>query len=263
MIQNPVSREEAEELRPLCEAPPPTAHLLHMPETADFTTPRGYDYLRADPRQNPVRYALERVLWNVVSVLLLLIDTAAFGLRIEGWENLKPLRRRGFVSVSNHVHPMDCTAAALALVWKRMYFVTLESNFRIPGIRHLIRALGGVPLPKSPLCTTEMLASMRTAVAQGWVVHMYPEAVLQPYADGLRPFHKGAFTLAASAGVPVLPMAITFRRPRGLYALYKRRPCMTLHLLPPVFPDEALSGAASARDMRLRAFCEMYRAAEG
>lgn len=251
LFDNP---EELEALRAVCEAEPPAEHVVHLPETKSFSVPKGYDY-----RLNaPVQTFFHRLLWNIVVLLLVIIDTVFFGLRIEGRENLRPLKRRGFVSVSNHVHMMDCTAVALALSHKRLYTATLESNFRIPGIRHLVRALGGVPLPRSPVCMAEFIASMRSAIAEGCAVQIYPEGVLLPYADTLRPFHKGAFTLAASIGAPVLPIAVKFRKPHGLFALYKRKPCMTLMILPPVWPDASLSGTAAARDLRLRVFCEMF-----
>ena len=261
-----VSDEELEALRPLCEAPPASEHVLHMPETHPFSVKPGYNYLRADPGSRRLltrlHYVCERAFWNFILVLIVFIDRVFLGLRIEGQENLKGLGGRGFVSVCNHVHMMDCTMAALALAHKRIFFVTLESNFRIPVIRHLVRALGGVPLPASPACMREMTAAMRTAVAEGFAVHLYPEGVLQPYAGTLRPFRKGAFTLAASIGAPVLPMAICYRRPRGLYALWKRRPCLTLRILPPVYPDPSQTPAAAARDLRLRAFYSMFRAME-
>ena len=223
--------------------------VFYMWEPLKFQTKPGYDYLR-----NGLFQRLgSGLLRTVADAILALFDRAAFGMKIEGRENLSALGKRGAVVVCNHVHPMDCTMVDLALFDRRMYYMTLEFNFRIPLVRHLVRWLGGVPLSPDRRCMKELFDAMGQAIDAGACVQIYPEGVLRPYEKTLHPFKHGAFRLAASCGAPVVPAVVVQRKPRGLYRLYKKKPCLTIRLLPPVFPEE---GAVARQDaLRMAAVC--------
>ena len=207
-------------------------HVFHMWEPLPFSVKPGYDYRRTGLLARGCYHAI-RVL---VSIILALFNRFAFGFRITGRNHLKALGDLGFVSVCNHVHPMDCTMVGLALLPKRLYYVSLARNFKIPVIRHLIRFLGAVPLADNPCGVKELFHEMKASLEIGDAVQMYPEGILYPYYDGLREFKPGAFYLAVSANVPVLPMLITYEQPRGLMRLYKKKPCLTLNILPAIYP---------------------------
>lgn len=232
--------------------------VFHMWEPLRFETPRGYDYLRDGRAARAGRRALRAL----VHLILRPLDGLAYGFRIRGGENVRALGDGGAVSVSNHIHPMDCTMADLALRRKRVYYVSLECNFRIPVIRRIVRALGGVPLSADVHGMGELFSAMETAARRGDAVHIYPEGVLVPYGQGLRDFRKGAFRLAVRAGVPVLPMVFLYRAPRGWAARLRRRPYLTLRVLPPMRAPEGLSPreAADALERQVRAAMEAAQA---
>ena len=117
--------------------------VFHMWEPLRFETVEGYDYQRKGLLPSTGN-ALLRIF---VDLILSVFDKIAFGFRIEGQENLKLLGKRGAVTICNHLHPLDCSMVDLAVRRRRIYYITLEANFRIPVIRHLIRILGAVPLP--------------------------------------------------------------------------------------------------------------------
>ena len=58
------------------------------------------------------------------------------------------VKNGGFVSISNHIHYMDCTFIGLTYYPHRVYYPTLASNFKIPVIRHIIKILYAIPIPK-------------------------------------------------------------------------------------------------------------------
>ena len=64
----------------------------------------------------------------------------------EGRENLDAVQG-GAVSIMNHVHPLDCTMAKVALFPYRLCVISLASNLQKPFTGWLIRFCGGVPLP--------------------------------------------------------------------------------------------------------------------
>ncbi len=210
--------------------------VTHMWEPIPFTVTDDYDYLRSrwDKR---IGSALFR---GVVAAVLSVYNALVLGVRVQGRENLRRIGRGGAVCVCNHVHPMDCTIVDIAVLPRRLYLISLDVNFRIPVVRHIIRWLGAVPMSRSVRQIRQLLDAMGEALARGALVQVYPEGVLVPYDTGLREFHGGAFRLAVENGCPVLPMVLVQRKPRGLYRLYKRRPCLTLRMLPPVFPGASL-----------------------
>lgn len=207
-------------------------HVLHFWQPFRFLTPEGYDYRRNTFLQRAESFLLR----SFAAFILEGLNRVLFGFKITGRENLKAVSG-GAVTVCNHMHAMDCTMVNLALLDKRLYYLTLETNFQIPVVRHLIRVLGAVPIPSRRHCFHEMFSEMSAAAKNGAFIQVYPEGVLIPYSKKLRRFKSGAFRLAAAANVPVLPMVITQEKPTGFFAFYKNKPCLTLHILPPIYPD--------------------------
>lgn len=211
-------------------------HVLHLWQPLHFQTVQGYDYRRLAWYQRAVTAVVRTFAVCVLSVY----ERLVLGFRIVGKENLSRSMPGGMVTVCNHVHPLDCTMVDLALYPRRVHYVTLESNFRIPVVRHLIRVLGGVPLPQNPIRMLEMFRAMEAAARDGAVVHIYPEGVLIPYSETLRPFQNGAFRFAVHGQMTVVPMVIEQTPPTGWRKWLKRRPCLTLHILPPQKMDQSL-----------------------
>ena len=140
--------------------------------------------------------------------------------------------------------------------------MSLDSNFRIPVVRHIIRWLGAVPLSRNPKQVRQLFSEMEMALQAGAIVQVYPEGVLVPYARQMREFHNGGFRMAAEANVPVLPMMLLQRQPRGVLRLWKRKPCMELYILPPIFPEDGLSRPEAVARYRRKARAAMEQAAE-
>ena len=229
------------------ELPEEDQHVLHMWEPLPFSVGEDYDYRR----QGFFCRLGSGILRTVVFLLLSVWNYLAYGMVIDGKENLKGVR--GAVTVCNHVHPMDCTMVDLAVFPRPIHYVTLDTNFRIPVVRHLIRWLGAVPLSHSPHQMGRLFTAMGQAMHDGELVQIYPEGVLIPYCGDLRKFKNGAFRLAADQAVPVVPMVITQEPPSGLLKLYKKKPCLHLHILPPLHPDPSLPPRQAA--VRLREQC--------
>ena len=207
-------------------------HIVHMWEPFNFKTKIGYKY-RNTGIISSFFYYLGR---SIVQGILNIYNHFVFGLKVEGKSNIKKISKKtGAVVIANHVHILDCTLIACMVGrMRRIYFSTLESNFNIPVIRHLIKGLGGVPIPKTIPGLNEFFKEMQKALKTGDLVCMYPESVLYPYYEGIRDFKSGAFHLAVDTNCPIVPMVITFRKPTGIYALYKKKPCITITALKPI-----------------------------
>jgi 1-acyl-sn-glycerol-3-phosphate acyltransferase len=222
--------------------------VVHLWQAFPFEVTPDYAFFPDDPVFKAAHLAMDYLVYAVFAP----IDALAFGLKIQGRENLAVLRETGAVTVANHVHILDCIFSASALRKPMPAFLSQASNFRVPIIRRLVRILGALPLPEDAAGLRALNAAVADHLRGGGVVHVYPEGVLIPYSRGIRPFRRGAFAFAADAGVPVLPMVITYRRPAGAYRLYKKKPLLTLTILPPLWPDPALAKGPASRELLSR-----------
>lgn len=230
-------------------------HVVQMPHWGSFSTPKGYDYLRLGGWSTFGYWAFRMVL----DIAAWIVTRFVLGLKVCGRKNLRKLQG-GFVSVANHVQTLDCGMVLQALAGHRVYYVSLESNFALAWLGKIIRWAGAVPLPTKPAQLFEQVHAMGEALRRGDVVHVYPEGALVPYCDHLRPFGTGAFNLAVRNHVPVVPMAICQRARRGLWRILKRRPCFTLRILPPLYPNESLRRVDAVQDLAERCWQQMNAA---
>ncbi len=221
-------------------------HVVHMPTPFVYRVDRNY------------RFVNRNVFFRIGSTLLFylialpLLDIASklfFGLKIEGKRNMRYLKG-GAVTVTNHIHVLDSPMVACCLFPRKPFFAALKSNFEIPVIRHLVRLLGGVPIPESPKALHAFMESMRKELEQGHIVHFYPEASLWPWHDELRPFRNGAFQLAVKSGVPVIPMVFTYRKPGAFRGKLRKKPLITLRIGEPAYPNELGTERSRVLEMR-------------
>ena len=171
--------------------------------------------------------------------------------KIRGRENLKAVKKKGVVIISNHVHTTDSPLIATRIfgAGRKVRIITLSSNMDIPVASDLMVALGAIPIADTIKGVKHFTNTVEELLKKNKPVLFFPEAALWPYYRGLRPFHKGAFTFAVKTKTPVLPIMSTFvTRKNG-----KQK--MIVTILPPIFPEEQ-----SAADLmeQTRTVCKNY-----
>lgn len=221
--------------------------VFHMWEPLKFEIKDDYKYII----DNKILNCFSDLLFIIITPILWILNRVLFGFDVEGVDNLRKVSG-GKVTISNHVHPMDCTMNGLINFPERTYFPTLATNFKIPFIRHLIRVLYAIPIPKKTAQIEKFFEQIKKALAEGKTIHMYPEAALWPYYEKIRPFKKGAFKMAAEAGCPIVPILYTFEEPDGIFALYKKKKCIHAKVLEPIYPNLNLSKNEIAEDLQKR-----------
>lgn len=137
------------------------------------------------------------------------------------------------------------------------YYPTLESNFGIPVVRHLIKLLHAIPIPKSIRAKMEFNRTIRNLLQNGKTVHFYPEGSLWPYYEKIRHFKIGAFRFAVENNVPIIPMVYTFRESTGILKYIKKKPSITLTILEPVYPNVNLDKFEEIQNMRKEVYDKM------
>src|SRR5262245_38731034 len=127
-----------------------------------------------------------------------------FGLTFEGVPHI-PLTGPLLI-VSNHVTYADPVLITIP-VRRRIHYMAWNALFDVPGLAWLIRRLRAFPVEiesADPRATREAVRLLQA----GEAVMIFPEAGRSP--DGrLGRFKPGAFRLACSLNVPVLPVTIT------------------------------------------------------
>ena len=196
----------------------------------EFDIDEKYEYI---PKSKIFQKCSELLYYGVAIPVLYFLTKVIYDLKIEGKENILKLDG-GAVSVSNHVLTLDCAMAGLALEDKKIYYTTLESNFKIPIVRKLIRLLRAIRIPIENKNKPYFIGAVDNILQNGDIVHFYPEAVLWNRYNKLRHFKTGAFRFAVKNDVPILPMVITFRRPNGMRRIFKNKSDVTLTILEPI-----------------------------
>ena len=125
-------------------------------------------------------------------------------LRVVGRERLP--RRGAAVLVANHASLIDILV--LFDLFRPYKWVSKASNFRLPFVGWNMRLNDYVPLRRGDRDSVlEMLAHCGRHLERGSPILMFPEGTRSD--DGaLKAFKDGAFELAVTHGVPVIPIAV-------------------------------------------------------
>lgn len=209
-------------------------HVIHMWEPLAFDIDENYNYV---PKGKLFKVFSYLLYYGVAMPVIYLLTKFMYDLKIEGKENLQNLDT-GAVTVSNHVLILDCAMVGLALDEKQIFYTTLESSFKIPFVRKLIKLLRAIPIPTENKNKPYFMNAIDSILKEGDIVHFYPEASLWPYYNKIRNLKTGAFRFAIRNDVPIIPMVFTFRRPNGIRRSFKKKSDVTLTILEPIKSDE-------------------------
>ena len=154
-------------------------------------------------RVNPTSPNIEKIAraWS-----RLWLATAGCTLEVVGGELVD--HNRSHIVVANHLSVLDIMVCFLA-VPVPIRFLAKKELFKVPILAPAMRAIGIVEVDRSARSAIheQVNRQARDLVASGRSLIIYPEGTRS--RDGeLRPFKKGAFTMAVAGGVPVLPVTI-------------------------------------------------------
>jgi 1-acyl-sn-glycerol-3-phosphate acyltransferase len=179
------------------------------------------------------------LLYAAIFTLVFFIQPFRFGLKIEGKKNLrkyKHLFKNGAMTVSNHILRWDFLCVLQALKYRRLYFPLWAENLTGKD-RNLVRWAGGIPVPESIHAIRCFNGAFDELCGKKQWIHAFPESSRWDYYQPIRPFKKGVFTIAYKHNLPILPMAFSYRKPTGIYRLFKKTPLVTLRIGEPILPD--------------------------
>ena len=204
--------------------------IIHVYEPLEFKIDKNYQYIK---KGKIFLFFSNLLYYGIAFPILTILNKIVYDLKIEGKENIKNLKT-GAISVSNHVLILDCSMVGLAFGLKKVYFTTREGSFKIPFVRRLIKLLRAIPIPSKLEEKVYFVKELDNAMQNGKIIHFYPEKALWPYCEKIRKFKDGAFNFAIKNDVPVIPIVITFRNPKGIRKLFKKKKDVTVKILEPI-----------------------------
>lgn len=194
------------------------------------------------------------ILYYLALIFLTPFNFIVFGTRIKGKKNLKKIKNTGSVIVCNHNHIMDMTMIISRIYPTRTYSLADKSSFQIPVVRHMVGALGAIPIADTLDGKRKCFAYIDKLLQNKKNILVFPEGSMWPYYKSLRPFKDGAFKFASKNNVPILPMSLTFRKPKGLFKLYKKKPLVTITIMEPIYKDLTKNEMENREMLKNKAF---------
>lgn len=175
---------------------------------------------------------------------------AYFGLHFDGLEHI-PLEG-SLIIAPNHVTYADPPLVSIP-VCRPVYYMAWNRLFHVPGLSWLIRRLRAFPVDVGSADRRATREAVRVLQA-GEALMIFPEGSRSP--DGrLQAFRPGAFRLACSLGVPVLPVTIIGGHeawPPGRILPRPRRMAIVYHPIiePPREEDARMAARTLAHQVR-------------
>lgn len=149
---------------------------------------------------------------------------------------------RGAITIANHCYRHDCASVLTTFhASPRTRIPMFAPNFRTKD-QFYLRIVGGIPIPSAEAGLSAMKAFNAAFDAydkEGFWFHIFPEAKRWDWYKPLRPFQKGAFTMAYKYNKPIIPFAVTYRERTGLWRLFgpKDEPLTQVVIGAPIYPD--------------------------
>jgi 1-acyl-sn-glycerol-3-phosphate acyltransferase len=146
---------------------------------------------------------IERIIRGWSRVWLIASGTR---LEVEGQENIDP--DRSYVAVANHLSVFDIMACLLALPLP-IRFLAKKELFRVPVLAQGMRMVGMIEVDREArgAVHSDVNRQSKELIDKGRSLIIYAEGT-RPRNGVMKPFKKGAFTMAISTQLPVLPLSL-------------------------------------------------------
>jgi 1-acyl-sn-glycerol-3-phosphate acyltransferase len=134
------------------------------------------------------------------------LATSGTHLEIEGGDNIDP--GQSYVVVANHLSALDIMACLLAVPLP-IRFLAKKELFRVPVLAQGMRMVGIIEVDREArgAIHSEVNRQSRELIEKGRSLIIYAEGT-RPRNGVMKQFKKGAFTMAISSGLPVLPLSL-------------------------------------------------------
>ena len=195
---------------------------------------------------------------RIMEAVAALFIKKKYRIRIEGEENLGDIPG-GAIFTSNHFAQTEniaVRAAAKKVHGKhRFYKLIREGNFRMKGIiGYLLKYADTLPVSSNMHTMNKLASAIEPLLKKNAFILIYPELAMWWNYKKPRPYRIGAYHYAAKNGVPVVPCFVSLEASGKKSKLGFAEYFYTVHIMPPLYPDPALTVRANAESMRKKNF---------
>lgn len=209
------------------------------------------------------RYRLNRVISFILQWFLCVPwNWIKWGVRVKGRKNARGLKD-GAVAVCNHVYIFDALSVYQAVRPFRPLWIPMYAKHFNGSNGWVLRHIGGIPVPETAGGMHKFIEAFdHFHRRKDWTL-VFPEEVRWDYYPYLRPFRKGAFSMAHKYGIPIVPCVITFRERKGWRKLFGKQdePLISIEVGRPIQPDPAMGRNDDVDRLRLLAHSAMLKMA--
>ena len=235
----------------------PDDHMLDIKVVRDIKIDENYPFI---DKSFKFRF-MRKLMYLGIYVIVFTASPFRYGLKIEGRNILRKYRKflkNGVMTVSNHVHRWDFLFVLQAVRYRLMYFPVWKEQLNGPDI-NFIRLAGGIPIPEDIHTIRFFNRAFDEIVEKKKWFHAYPESSRFDYFQPIRPFKKGVFTIVHRYNLPVLPMAISYRKPHFPFTIInwlrsaagkQKLPMITIRIGEPLLFDTGLGRKEAVQKMR-------------
>ncbi len=221
-------------------------HMLVVKKKYEVDLSGGYIY-----RNDTAWYKFKRF-WvrALLHLIVCPVTRIRYALKIEGKID-RDIIKNGVMTVCNHTVYWEPFIFRCALPFRNCEFPIWRTNME-SALAPMYKLSGALPVPDK--CDgidaiRGFKRAMNEVLEEGKWLHFFPEGSLWYFYAPIREFKQTAFTLAAAHDVPVIPMTVTFREPKGIYKLFKKEPCLTLKVGEAEYADKLMDVRASAKEL--------------
>ncbi len=136
------------------------------------------------------------------------------------------------VLVANHTTFLDPLLISAVVYPRCTYHTMLEETVLSPFLGTFTRLLGGAPLPMGMRALHNLPSECDKGFKFRRYVHFYPEGECFLHNQDIKPFHPGAFLVAAELNIPVFPLVTVFNERKN-----GKKPQINLYVLDPIYPE--------------------------
>lgn len=148
----------------------------------------------------------------LLSYIITIFCAIFLGFRSVGRKNLRILRRRGCITISNHCHYLDTVFANFVVLPKPLHTAVAQRNCEVPIARQLLRMHRAFPIPAGGRGLEMITGPVGEALKRKHHIHFLPEGELVMLSQTIHRFKPGAFILSYTHQAPIVPMVYIIRR---------------------------------------------------
>ena len=196
--------------------------------------------------------------WVLVRWLLSII----YGYKIENKGMMKKYQKElcnGAITICNHCFRWD-VPAVIGATKKHFWIPMIGDNMMTDDFWHM-KYIGGIPVPSTIGAMKKYNEAFDKHHELGHWFHVFPEGINWHFYKPLKPFYKGAFSMAYKYNMPLLPLYINYRPRTGIYKLFGKKtvPLITITIGEPIFPDISKPRKIEVDNLREIAFNRMLK----